>query len=346
MRIGAVLADARWRAHLTVDEVSSRTKIREAVIWGIEQDDFSVCSGDAYARGHIRAIAQAVGIDADPLIRQYDETYRTARDTDTKVAPPPPPPPSPGHEPQPTRRRRLAAAASLAVVVLGLVGWAIYHVASGVGASSSHQAVAAAGHASHASGVAAAAGQGSHQPSAVPSTPSSPSAAPPPSASPTPTPSPTHAATPPSKDLALASLETFGPGGAGTGDNPQTADAAINSSAGSAWHSHWYASPAFGNLKDGTGLLIDLGRRVTITDAQLNLGSYSGADVQLKAATSADLSGLHVIGSAKNAGGTVRLNFSAPTRARYVVIWFTQLPPDGNGTYQAAVSNVIIRGHS
>jgi hypothetical protein len=28
-----------------------------------------------------------------------------------------------------------------------------------------------------------------------------------------------------------------------------------------------------------------------------------------------------------------------------VLIWFTELPPDGNGTYQAAVSHVIIRGH-
>jgi cytoskeletal protein RodZ len=56
--IGAVLADARWRSHLTVSEVSRETRIREAIIWGIEKDDFTACGGDAYARGHIRAIAR------------------------------------------------------------------------------------------------------------------------------------------------------------------------------------------------------------------------------------------------------------------------------------------------
>jgi hypothetical protein len=92
-------------------------------------------------------------------------------------------------------------------------------------------------------------------------------------------------------------------------------------------------------------LLVDLGRRATITDADLDLGGYSGADVQFRAGTTATLAGLHEIASARGAGGTVRLHF-APTRARYVLIWFTQLPPDGNGTYQAAVSHLIVRGHS
>ena len=180
MRIGATLADARWRAHLTVDEVSSRTRIREAIIWGIEQDDFSVCGGDAYARGHIRAIAQAIGIDSDPLIRQYDETYRTREDIDTVVAPPPP---TPGRDPKPHRRRRLAVTATLAVVVLAAVSWAAYHVASSTGHPAHSQAVAAAGQPSASkSGGAAAAGQGSPQPSPTPTTPSpapTPSASPP-----------------------------------------------------------------------------------------------------------------------------------------------------------------------
>jgi cytoskeletal protein RodZ len=341
VRIGATLADARWRAHLTVDEVSSRTRIREAIIWGIEQDDFSVCGGDAYARGHIRAIAQAIGIDSDPLIRQYDETYRTREDIDTVVAPPPPL--TPGRDPKPHRRRRLAATAGLAVVVLAAVGWAAYHVASSTGHPAHGQAVAAAGQASASkSGGAAAAGQGSPQPSPTPTTPSP---TPTPSASPTPTPTPTHSAAPASTALSLAGAVPFGSGGEGTGDNPQTAAAAVDGSSETAWHSDWYTSAAFGNLKPGTGLLVDLGRRATITDADLNLGGYSGADIQFRAGTTATLAGLHEIASARGAGGTVRLHFT-PTRARYVLIWFTQLPPDGNGTYQAAVSHLIVRGHS
>ena len=66
MRIGATLADARWRAHLTVDEVSRRTKIREAVIWGIEQDDFSVCGGDAPNRREADGLSEALRLWSNP----------------------------------------------------------------------------------------------------------------------------------------------------------------------------------------------------------------------------------------------------------------------------------------
>ena len=57
--IGATLASARRHAGLTVAEVSQRTRVRENIIQGIEQDDYAACGGDFYARGHIRAIAES-----------------------------------------------------------------------------------------------------------------------------------------------------------------------------------------------------------------------------------------------------------------------------------------------
>ena len=79
MTVGEALAEARYRAGLTVDEVSERTRIREAVIRGIEQDDYDACGGDLYVRGYVRAIAGAIGIDAQPLIREYDQRQADAR---------------------------------------------------------------------------------------------------------------------------------------------------------------------------------------------------------------------------------------------------------------------------
>jgi hypothetical protein len=73
--IGEDLAQARCRAGLSVTEVSRRTRIRETIIRGIEQDDYSACGGDFYARGHIRAIAKAVGADPGPLIGDYDAAH-------------------------------------------------------------------------------------------------------------------------------------------------------------------------------------------------------------------------------------------------------------------------------
>jgi cytoskeletal protein RodZ len=62
---------------LTITQVSQLTRIRETIIRGIEEDDFAACGGDFHARGHIRAIARAVGADGEPLVRQYDSSHRT-----------------------------------------------------------------------------------------------------------------------------------------------------------------------------------------------------------------------------------------------------------------------------
>ena len=72
MTVGETLTEARCQAGLSVDELSERTRIRGTVIRSIEQDDYAACGGDLYARGYVRAIAGAVGIDAQPLIREFD----------------------------------------------------------------------------------------------------------------------------------------------------------------------------------------------------------------------------------------------------------------------------------
>ena len=74
MSIGDALAAARREAGLTITQVSQRTCIRETIVRGIERGDYSACGGDFYARGHIRSIARAVGLDPDDLVREYDAT--------------------------------------------------------------------------------------------------------------------------------------------------------------------------------------------------------------------------------------------------------------------------------
>lgn len=75
MNIGETLAKARQDAGLTVTQVSERTRIRETVIRSIERNDFTICGGNFYARGHIRGIARVVGVDGEPLVREYDDSH-------------------------------------------------------------------------------------------------------------------------------------------------------------------------------------------------------------------------------------------------------------------------------
>ena len=74
MSIGQALSSARLDAGLTIDDISAKTRLRATVVRAIEADDFSLCGGDFYARGHIRTLAGLVGLDPVPLLAEYDAT--------------------------------------------------------------------------------------------------------------------------------------------------------------------------------------------------------------------------------------------------------------------------------
>jgi O-antigen/teichoic acid export membrane protein len=217
--------------------------------------------------------------------------------------------------PRPPRRRRMPAAAKAALATGAM---AMLVAATGVGWILTHQRAGA--HAT--AGVQGPA-------SAQPSTPASA----PPSAIVT-----VHALKP-------VSASSFDPYGDGQGENSHLAPLAIDNSRATSWHTDWYTTARFGNLKPGTGLLLDMGKEVTITAVRLWLGSANGADLQVRAGdATSSLRELVPAARAANAGGKVSLQLAKPVHARYVLIWFTKLPPDNSGTFQASVFNVKLEG--
>jgi hypothetical protein len=52
------------------------------------------------------------------------------------------------------------------------------------------------------------------------------------------------------------------------------------------------------------------------------------------------------VASAASAGGRVRLRLATPAHGRYVLIWFTRLPADPAGTFQASVHNLRLEGRA
>jgi hypothetical protein len=144
--------------------------------------------------------------------------------------------------------------------------------------------------------------------------------------------------------LTPASVAAFGPDGTADGDDPQNAALAVGGDPARPWHSDWYTTPDFGKLQAGTGLLLDMGRTVTVTSVRLSLGGEPGADLQLRAGDTPVLADLPPVASSAGAGGTVQLPFTVPVRARYLLIWFTRLPPDASGTYQANVCGIGVGG--
>ncbi len=154
-------------------------------------------------------------------------------------------------------------------------------------------------------------------------------------------PSPARSA---ARALTVASVAAFGPNGTSDGDNPGIASRVLNG--GGAWYSSWYATPQFGNLQPGTGILLDMGQAVTVSSVRLVLGDPVGANLQVRVGDTAVLADMSTAASVSGVGGTVHLLLSSPASGRYVLIWFTKLPPNSQGTYQISVFHATVDGHS
>jgi hypothetical protein len=322
MSSGEALAQARHRAGLSVAQVSGQTRIRPLIIRSIEAGDYSPCGGDFYAREAIRSIAEVVGADPGPLIEMYDRARR---------APGPVPPASPDEPPGPLRpawHRRPAFMLAFGVVATMLtmssVGYRfMQEPRPGPGA-----AVVADKHTSLLHITVGYPGQ--------PDAALAPGPAPARQPDPEQTLSRAHS-------MAPVSAVAFGPDGRGHGDDPRGAWLAIDGHRRTAWHTGRYTTARPGTLRPGTGLLLDMGRPVKITAIRVTLGAAAGGSFQIRIGDQPKLADLRAAASSAGPGGIVRMTMARPAAGRYVLVWFTRLPPDPGGTYQADVHGIGVK---
>ncbi|HET9082543.1 MAG TPA: protein kinase family protein [Trebonia sp.] len=163
--------------------------------------------------------------------------------------------------------------------------------------------------------------------------------------------------------LTIAGDSTFNPYGAppGNTENPAAAKAAIDGSTSTAWStSYYYNHPNLGGLKPGTGLLIDMGRQVKLSQVEVLFSSdggpttasvYLGNDPTDTKATA--LSNFTLVSPSASASGDYKFPVSSQATGRYVLIWLTSLPklsktppgaPAGNTYYEGRIYNVVVRG--
>jgi cytoskeleton protein RodZ len=75
MTLGSTIRDAREAARLSIESLSESTSIRMGLLSEMENNNFSHCGGDTYARGHLRNIAAKVGINPQVFIDLYNEEH-------------------------------------------------------------------------------------------------------------------------------------------------------------------------------------------------------------------------------------------------------------------------------
>jgi serine/threonine protein kinase len=145
----------------------------------------------------------------------------------------------------------------------------------------------------------------------------------------------------------------------GNTENQTTAPDAIDSSLSTAWSTSYYFNhPNFGGLKPGTGLLIDMGKEVRLSQVEVLFASKGSttASVYLgnnPAMSNTALSGFTLVSPPAATTGDHKFPVSSQATGRYVLIWLTSLPqlqkpPPGqsssNTYYEGQVYNVVVRG--
>ncbi|HEY0507157.1 MAG TPA: hypothetical protein VGD12_03745 [Blastococcus sp.] len=142
--------------------------------------------------------------------------------------------------------------------------------------------------------------------------------------------------------VTIVSGDVFDPQGDGDPDHPGDVPLAFDGDPSTSWATYEYrGSPAFGNLKDGVGLLLDLGSAQELAAVTLST-TAPGATVEIRTgdAPAGDLGSFDMA-----ADGTVdgsELVFDEPVTARYVLVWITGLVPSANG-FTADISEVTVQ---
>jgi hypothetical protein len=134
-------------------------------------------------------------------------------------------------------------------------------------------------------------------------------------------------------------------------ENDNLAGYAIDQNPATSWQSQYYlGNPVFGGLKAGSGLILDMSEKVLLAAVTVTFGPAPGADVAVKVGdddtlAAATMTTFTTVAAADGIGGRHVFKIAKSTRSgRYVLIWFTRLPPVGPGKYQAQIFSMVLRG--
>jgi hypothetical protein len=112
--IGASLREARLRQELDFPELEERTKIRPKYLRALEDERFEILPAPTYVRGFLRSYAEALGLDGQPFVDEYNSRFAVAEDDAPLRARRVP---APARRDRERRESRIAALALLAIAV-------------------------------------------------------------------------------------------------------------------------------------------------------------------------------------------------------------------------------------
>jgi hypothetical protein len=140
-------------------------------------------------------------------------------------------------------------------------------------------------------------------------------------------------------------VRDYDPFGRDGTEQPGSVPNAFDGDPTTAWSTDGYGSAAFGGLKPGVGLLVDLGRPTRIASVQVGLVT-AGAGLELRSSDqlgdNADT--FTTVAKQDNAKQVATLTPSTSAPARYWLVWFTSLPKGAGGRFRDGVAELVFNG--
>ncbi|MEU6944007.1 protein kinase family protein [Streptomyces sp. NPDC046316] len=145
------------------------------------------------------------------------------------------------------------------------------------------------------------------------------------------------------KPVTIAGAQDFDPQGDGA-ETPSEIKNAFDGNPSTSWQtSIYYGYSNFGRLKEGVGLVLDLGTVQDVSKVEVTFQGSTAVELRTapENATSqpTDADGFTTV--TKGSGTQVALTADKPVKTRYVLVWLTDLPSSGGG-YRGKVADIKI----
>ncbi|MEU9855133.1 protein kinase family protein [Streptomyces sp. NPDC047974] len=151
----------------------------------------------------------------------------------------------------------------------------------------------------------------------------------------------------PPKPVTIQSADDFDPFSDDGRESPADVPKAHDGDPSTYWQTMEYRGYSkFGNLKDGVGLVLDLGQEQEVDSVDVSFLGQTSVELRTAApgASSAPTSLDGFATQAKDSGSQVTLKPSKPVTTRYVLVWLTDLPASETGHFRGKVTEVKVMG--
>ncbi|MDG9701138.1 protein kinase family protein [Streptomyces sp. DH37] len=152
-------------------------------------------------------------------------------------------------------------------------------------------------------------------------------------------------AAPTGRPIEISLVKDFDPSGSDGSENGDDVAAVLDSDPNTYWQtSSYFGNPKFGGLKEGVGLILDLGKSQQVSSVRVDFRGTTSVDFLAAGKDIAEMpSSLSDFSRVSSGSGTeVELRAKKPIETRYVLVWLTELPPAEGGNYRGRITEVEV----